>query len=99
MAFNNNTNYKIIPITSGTYTGNDLGNGVTGSCVCQIQCLTAGSITITALGGGMATFALTAGQTVDVLVGTCTVVSGTYVGFKPMFQNPGIGNIAWGTNP
>jgi hypothetical protein len=97
MAFNN-VNYSMIPLTSGTYTGNDLGNGITGSCVCQIQCLTAGSITVSALGGGIATFTLTAGQTIDVMVGACTVVSGTYVGFKPAFSNKGMGAISWGGN-
>lgn len=96
----NNANSIIIPISSGTlYTGNALGNGVTGSCVNQIQCLTAGSIIINAFGGGSATFVLTAGQTVDVMVGSCSAITGTYAAFKPMIQNPGIGNIAWGSNP
>jgi len=95
----NNVNSTIIPISSGTlYTGNALGNGLTGTCVNQIQCLTAGSIIINAYGGGTATFALTAGQTVDVLVGSCSAITGTYAALKPMFQNPGIGAIGWGSN-
>ena len=88
MAFHN-TNYTIIPLTSGTYTTGDLGNGITASTVHEVFCTSSGSITITALGGGTATFALTAGQSVKVLVGSCTIVSGTYVGFKTKFDASG----------
>jgi len=90
MAFHN-TNYTIIPLTSGTYTTGDLGNGITASTVHEVFCTSSGSITITALGGGTATFALTAGQSVKVLVGSCTIVSGTYVGFKTKFDASGFG--------
>lgn len=86
-----NTNYTIIPLTSGTYTTGDLGNGITAYTVHEVICTSSGSITITALGGGTATFALTAGQSVKVLVGSCTIVSGTYVGFKTKFDASGFG--------
>lgn len=92
MAFHN-TNYTMIPITTGTYTAGMLGDGITASTVHEIFCLTPGSITINALGGGSATFVLTAGQNVKVLVGSCTVVSGTYVGFKTKFDSSGVGRI------
>lgn len=89
MAFHN-TNYTMVPITTGTYTAGVLGNNITGSCVHEVYCLTPGSITITAMGGGQVTVVMTAGQNIKVMVGQATVVSGTYVGFKAAFQNPGI---------
>lgn len=94
MAFHN-TNYSMISLPVGTYTAGDLGNGLTASTVHEIFCLTAGSITVNALGGGTATFALTAGQNVKVLVGSCTVASGSFVGFKTKFDASGIGRIQY----
>ena len=93
-----NVNYQIIPITSGTYTTGQLGNGITASTVHEIFCLTAGSITITAMGGGTATFPLTAGQSVKVLVASCTVVSGTYAAFRAKFAYGAITPTQWGSN-
>lgn len=92
MAFHN-TNYTMVPLSAGSYTAGQLGDGITASTVHEIYCLTNGSITINALGGGSATFAMTAGQSVKVLVGSCTVASGTYVGFKTKFDSSGIGRI------
>ena len=97
MAFHN-ANYEIIPITGGTYTTGQLGDGITASTVHEIFCLTAGSISITAIGGGTASFALTAGQSVKVLVATCTVSSGTYAGFRAKFSFGGIGPNQYGGN-
>ena len=97
MAFKN-ANYQIINITSGTYTLGQLGDGLSASTVHSVHCLTAGSITITAIGGGTATFPMTAGQSVDVLVGGCTVVSGTYVGFKAKYAYGAITPTQWGSN-
>jgi len=98
MAFHN-INFQMVPITSGTYTTGDLGNNITGSTVHEIYCLTSGSITISAFGGGTVTVPMTAGQSIKVMVGSCTVVSGTYVGFKTQFATSGFGNIQWGSNP
>lgn len=96
----NNANSIIIPISAGVfYSGNDLGNNLTGSCVNQIQCLTAGSIIINAFGSGTATFPLTAGQTVDILIGSCSAITGTYAAFKTLKPTPGMSNISWGSNP
>lgn len=94
MAFHN-TNYQIVNLTGGTYTVGQLGNGLTAATVHEVYCLTPGSITITALGGGTATFPMTAGQSVKVLASNIVVSSGTYVGFKAKFQASGIGNIQW----
>ena len=90
MAFHN-TNYTMVPLPVGTYTTGMLGNGITASTVHEVFCTSAGSITITAMGGGTATFALTAGQSVKVLVGSCTVASGAFVGFKTKFDASGFG--------
>ena len=97
MAFHN-TNFKMIPLTVGTYTAGDLGNNVTASTVHEIYCLTAGTISITALGGGTASFPMTAGQSVNVMVSSCNVINGGFVGFKTQWSNPGISNIQWGGN-
>ncbi len=93
-----NVNYQIIPITSGTYTTGQLGDGLTASTVHEIFCLSPGSIIITAIGGGTATFPLTAGQSVKVLVASCTVSSGTYVGFRAKFAYGAITPTQWGSN-
>jgi hypothetical protein len=84
---NINANYEIIPL-AGTMNLVALGyNSVSGSCVHQIYCIAPGSITIGALGGGQATFTMTANQSVDVLAGTVTVGSGTFIGFKSKSNN------------
>lgn len=93
-----NVNYQIIPITGGTYTTGQLGDGLTASTVHEIFCLTPGSITITAVGGGTATFPLTSGQSIKVLVASCTVSSGTYIAFKAKFAYGAITKTQWGSN-
>ena len=98
MAFHN-VNYEIVPLTGGTYTLGQLGDGLTGSSVHEIYCLTTGSIDITALGGGTATFPMTAGQSVKVVTAGVKITSGTYVGFRAKFQFGGIGATQWGSNP
>lgn len=86
MAFYN-TNYEAKPLPTGSYTTGDLGNGITASTVHQIFCLSDGSITVTAIGGGTFTWAATAGQSMNVLIGSCTVASGEFVGFKAQFNS------------
>jgi hypothetical protein len=90
MAFHN-TNYEMVPLTGGTYTLADLGNGLTASTVHEIYCISNGSIKVTALGGGVVTFPMTAGQSVRVMAGGATVVSGSFVGFRAKFYSSGIG--------
>lgn len=97
MAFHN-ANFKIVNLPVGTYTAGDLGNNVTASTVHEVYCVSAGSIIINALGGGTATFPMTAGQSVKVLVGSCTVSSGIFVGFKAQWSVPGMGPTQWGSN-
>jgi len=92
MAFHN-VNYTMVPLTGGTYTLGDLGNSITASTVHEVYCISAGTISITAFGGGTATLPMTSGQSIKVMLGSCTVVSGAYVGFKTKFDSSGIGRI------
>ena len=85
MAFHN-TNWTAVNLPVGTYEMGELGNGITASTVHQIFCLTGGSITVSAIGGGTFTWTATAGQSMNVVVGRCVVASGAFVGFKPAFQ-------------
>jgi len=81
MAFHN-TNWTAVPLPVGTYTLNDLGNGLTGSTVHQVFCTTGGAVTITAMGGGEFTWTAVAGQKVDVVAAKIVVANGSFVGFK-----------------
>ncbi len=85
-----NTNYEIVPlINAGTYNVDVLGNNLTATTVHQIYCLSTGSITITASGGGQATIPMTAGQTFNCMVRQVIVVSGTYIGFRSKLDSRG----------
>lgn len=94
MAFHN-INYQMVPLSVGTYTMGALGNNITASTVHEVYCLSAGTITITALGGGTGVFPMTAGQSVKVMVASCTVSTGGFVGFKTQFAVSGMGAIQW----
>jgi len=85
MAFHN-TNWTAVPLPVGTYTLNELGNGLTGSTVHQVFCTAAGTVTISAMGGGEFTWAATAGQKVDVVAAKIVVAGGSFVGFKTNLQ-------------
>ena len=98
MAFHN-TNFKMVPLPAGTYTTGQLGDNVTASTIHEVYCLTAGTISITAMGGGTAAFPMSAGQSVKVMVGSCVVSSGGFVGFKTQWSVPGMAAIQWGSNP
>lgn len=84
-----NTNYGIVNLTSGTYDVDVLGDGLTATTVHQIYCLTPGSVTISARGGGQATVPMTAGQSINCMVNQVTVVSGTYIGFRSKLDSRG----------
>jgi len=82
-------NYEALSLVAGTYNLDVLGNGITGNSVHQIYCLTTGSITITAMGGGTFTWTPTVtNTTIDVVPSKLVVNSGTYVAFKT--KNQGI---------
>ena len=77
-----NANYGIVNLTSGTYGPDILGNNLTATTVHEIYCLTSGSITISATGGGQATIPMTSGQSINCMVRQVTVNIGTYSGFR-----------------
>lgn len=78
-----NQNYQAKLLNAGSiYTTNDLGDGLSASCVHQIFCLSGGTINISALGGGNFNFSATTNSSIDVIVGNCQVLSGSFVGFK-----------------
>lgn len=97
MAFHN-VNFKMVNLPVGTYTAGDLGNNVSASTVHEVYCISSGTIIITALGGGTATFPMIAGQSVKVMVGSCVVSSGVFVGFKTQWSVPGMAATQWGSN-
>lgn len=71
---------------AGTYTLNELGNGLTASTVHQIFCISGGTITISAMGGGQFTWPATSGQKIDVVAANVIVSSGAFVGFRANYQ-------------
>lgn len=79
-----NSNYKIVTLTGGT--NGPFGTTAT-TVVHEVFCLTNGSVTITALGGGSMTVSLTAGQSVELLCSGIVVNSGSFVGFSPNNMN------------
>jgi hypothetical protein len=84
-----NTNYGIVSLTSGTYGPDVLGDGLTATTIHQIYCLTSGSITITAQGGGTVTVPMLAGQKIECMVRQVVVASGTYIGFRDKLNSRG----------
>jgi hypothetical protein len=84
-----NANYGIVNLTSGTYGVDVLGNNLTATTVHEIYCLTSGSITISATGGGKATVPMTSGQSINCMVREVTVISGTYLGFRSKLDSRG----------
>ena len=77
-----NSNYKIINLTGGTYTLNELGDGVSASTVHQLFCVVDATATVTALGGGSFIWTAKAGDTLDITLGGCVVTIGELAGFK-----------------
>lgn len=90
--YNQNYEAKLLTVAGSPYTTADLGNGITASTIHQIFCLSAGTINVTALGGGNFTWSATTSDVLDVMLGSCNVTSGEFVGFKshhtPTQQTP-----------
>jgi len=85
MAFHN-TNWQAVPMPAGTYTLNELGNGLTASTVHEIFCTVGGAVTISAMGGGTFAWTATAGQSIKVVASKVIVGGGEFVGFRTSFQ-------------
>lgn len=80
MAFHN-TNYRIISFSAGT-------NGpYTAQTIHEVYCVSNGSVSITAVGGGSMSLTMTANQSVKVLTSSVNVGSGTFVGFSSQKGN------------
>ena len=78
-----NTNFKAVRLVAGNaYTLADLGDGLSASTVHQVFCVSGGTITLTALGGGTFTWAATTGQSIDITLGSCSATTGLFIGFK-----------------
>ena len=78
-----NSNYQIINLPTGNYTLNDLGDGISASTVHQLVCIQTGSVNVTAIGGGGFTWTPAAiGDTLNIILGGCNVISGEFAGFK-----------------
>lgn len=76
-----NANYKIVTLTGGT--NGPYGEATGATVVHEVYCISGGSVTIYALGGGSMTTTLTANQSIHALCGRIVVNSGTFVGFSP----------------
>lgn len=83
--FKQTANYTALSL-SGTMTEAELGDGITGTSVHRIYCLSAGNVTIQPKGGGNFTWTASANEFIDVVVKTLTVNAGTFIGFKTKFQ-------------
>ena len=78
-----NQNYKVVNLTSGgTYDAGFCGDNVTATTIHEIFCLESGVININALGGGSFSWSATTSQSINVLVKSCNVTSGNFIGFK-----------------
>jgi hypothetical protein len=85
-------NYQAINLSSGTYTLGVLGDGMSAASVNRIYCVTTGTLTITAMGGGTFTTAsMSPKDELYVIPRTIVVNSGTFVAFRP--KRSGFGNI------
>jgi len=88
MAFHN-TNYSFLNL-SGTQDLAAAGyDGVLATTVHEVYCTASGSIELSAIGGGTAIFPMTTGQSVKIMVGSYSVSSGTFVGFRTKGDKPG----------
>ncbi len=83
----NYANYEVISL-SGTQnhaTGRETGF-ITATTVHQIYCLAAGAIIITPMKGPSFTWNATINTSMDVLVKSTTVSSGTFIAFRAKLQ-------------
>ena len=77
-------NYQAVILTGGTtYSANTLGNGATATTLNRFYCVSAGTMTMTLIGGGTFTTApMTPGQEFYALPCLLKINSGSFVGFR-----------------
>jgi TPP-dependent indolepyruvate ferredoxin oxidoreductase alpha subunit len=80
-------NYEAISLT-GNMNAATLGNGISAETVHQIYCLSAGTISIQAMGGGTFFWTGTTNSFIDVVPASITAITGTFIGFRS--KNTGI---------
>ena len=88
MAFHN-TNYSFLNLTGAKDLADAGFNGTTATTVHEVYCTVGGSIELSAIGGGKATFTMAAGQSVKMTVGSYAVSSGKFIGFRIKGDKPG----------
>lgn len=82
---NISANYTALPL-SGTMGEGELGDGISGTSVHRLLCIsTSGSATVTAKGGGTFTWTANQSEFIDVVVKKVTINSGDFIGFKAKF--------------
>ena len=89
-------NYDFLLLTStgglsgntGIYNqSNGFGNGYSAATINSIYCISAGTITVNSLvSSSVATFAMAAGNRLDLMIGACTVSSGAFLGIKAQLE-------------
>jgi len=79
MAFHN-INQEIVTLIAGVNEFPSSG----GTFVHQVYCIAPGTVIVNAVGGGQATFILTANEKVDIVTRRVEVSSGTFIGFKTL---------------
>jgi len=84
-------NYEAINLTATTYTVGTLGDGITANTVHQLYCLSAGSVSITCMGGGTFTWNGTVNSSIEVVPSQLVISSGVFVGFRTKNDGRGYG--------
>lgn len=72
-------NYEIIPLVLGNNSFPVVDNI---NSIHEVYCISAGAVTITAEGGGTATFTLGVNQSINIVTRKINVVSGSFIGFR-----------------
>lgn len=78
-------NYQALPLTGNGDLGY-LGDGITSSTVHQVFCLSSGTITLAARGGGIFTYSASTGEHINVVLGSYTAITGSFIGFKAKYH-------------
>ena len=78
-------NYQAVTLTAGTtYNLDVIGDGITAATINRLYCVSAGTMTITMMGGGaFTTPGMVAKDELFVVPRQIIVNSGSFIGFKP----------------
>lgn len=84
-------NYEALTLTAATWTTGVLGDGITANTVHQLFCLSAGTATITFMGGGSFTWAPNRNESLEAVPSQVVVNSGVFIGFRSKNDGRGYG--------